>query len=106
NGIRDRNVTGVQTCALPISILTRKKTDLYVIYGEITSLKAIKDAYRDNKDTVNEAITAAEITKKIDEQTVLEVEIKRLEEDINNLTDSILNINILCKRETSTDENG
>ena len=51
-------------------------------------------------------VTAAEITKKIDEQTVLEVEIKRLEEDINNLTDSILNINILCKRETSTDENG
>ena len=89
-----------------MTILTRKKTDLYVIYGEISSLKAIKDAYRDNKDTVNEAITAAEITKKIDEQTVLEVEIKRLEEDINNLTDSILNINILCKRETSTDENG
>lgn len=89
-----------------ITILTRKKTDLYVIYGEITSLKGIKDAYKESGDTTNEAITAAEISKKIDEQTILEVEIKHLEEDINNLSSSILEINILCKRETATDENG
>lgn len=89
-----------------ITILTRKKTDLYVVYGEITSLKGIKDAYKESGDTTNEAITAAEISKKIDEQTILEVEIKHLEEDINNLADSILEINILCKRETATDENG
>lgn len=89
-----------------ITILTRKKTDLCVIYSEITSLKGIKEAYAASKDSANEAIIAAEITKKIDEQIVLEVEIKKLEEDIENLTSSILEINILCKRETATDENG
>ena len=89
-----------------ITILTRKKTDLYVIYSEITSLKGIKEAYASSKDVTNEAIIAAEITKKIDEQIILEVEIKKLEEDIENLTNSILEINILCKRETATDENG
>ncbi len=89
-----------------ITILTRKKTDLYVVYNEITSLKGIKEAYSASGDLKNEAITASEITKKIDEQTILEVEIKKLEEDIDNLTSSILEINILCKRETATDENG
>ena len=89
-----------------ITILTRKKTDLYVIYSEITSLKGIKEAYASSKDVTNEAIIAAEITKKIDEQIILEVEIKKLEEDIENLSNSILEINILCKRETATDENG
>lgn len=89
-----------------ITILTKKKTDLYVIYSEITSLKGIKEAYASSKDVTNEAIIAAEITKKIDEQIILEVEIKKLEEDIENLTNSILEINILCKRETATDENG
>ena len=89
-----------------ITILTRKKTDLYVIYNEITSLKGIKEAYASSKDVTNEAIIAAEITKKIDEQIILEVEIKKLEEDIENLSNSILEINILCKRETATDENG
>ena len=89
-----------------ITILTRKKTDLCVIYSEITSLKGIKEAYAASKDSANEAIIAAEITKKIDEQIILEVEIKKLEEDIDNLTSSILEINILCKRDTATDENG
>ncbi len=89
-----------------ITILTRKKTDLCVIYSEITSLKGIKEAYAASKDSANEAIIAAEITKKIDEQIIFEVEIKKLEEDIENLTSSILEINILCKRETATDENG
>ena len=89
-----------------ITILTRKKTDLYVIYSEITSLKGIKEAYKVNGDATNEAIATAEITKKTDEQIILEIEIKQLEEDIENLTNSILEINILCKRETATDKNG
>src|SRR5699024_11678091 len=29
DGIRDRNVTGVQTCALPISALDKKRTKRY-----------------------------------------------------------------------------
>ena len=87
-------------------ILIRKKTDLYVIYDEIKALKGIKEAYSANKDSANEAIIVAQINEKIDAQTILEVEIKRLEEDVENLTSSILEITILCKRETATDENG
>ena len=87
-------------------ILLRKKTDLYVVYDEIKALKGIKEAYSANEDSANEAIIMAQISEKIDAQTILEVEIKHLEEDIENLTSSILEITILCKRETATDENG
>lgn len=87
-------------------LLIRKKTDLYVVYDEIRALKGIKEAYNANGDSANEAIIMAQITEKIDMQTILEVEIKHLEEDIANLSSSILEITILCKRETATDENG
>lgn len=87
-------------------LLIRKKTDLYVVYDEIRALKGIKEAYNANGDSANEAIIIAQITEKIDMQTILEVEIKHLEEDIANLSSSILEITILCKRETATDENG
>lgn len=87
-------------------LLIRKKTDLYVVYDEIRALKGIKEAYNANGDSANESIIMAQITEKIDMQTILEVEIKHLEEDIANLSSSILEITILCKRETATDENG
>lgn len=96
----------IKTKQEKLTILTKKKSDLYVIYEEIRAKKSIKEVYASKGDTVNEAIIAAEITKLIDQQTVLEVEIKRLEDDISNLTSSILEITILCKRETATDENG
>lgn len=86
--------------------LIRKKTDLYAIYDEIRALKGIKEAYSANGDSVNEALIMAQISEKIDAQTILEVEIKHLEEDIENLSSSIVEITILCKRETATDENG
>jgi len=48
----------------------------------------------------------AQITQKLDQQVLLEVEIKSLEEELIQIQDSIDNINLLCKRETATDENG
>src|SRR5699024_11707655 len=37
DGIRDRNVTGVQTCALPIYIfILHKETRLYLLYPKFT----------------------------------------------------------------------
>lgn len=87
-------------------ILIRKKTDLYVLYDEIRALKGIKEAYSSNGDTANEALVMVQISEKINAQTILEVEIKHLEEDIENLTSSILEITILCKKETATDKNG
>lgn len=89
-----------------IEEMTKKKTELYRVYAEINAKKTIRDVYNANEDTVNEAIIIAEITKLIDQQVILEVQIKNLETDIANLTSSINEINILCKRETATDENG
>ncbi len=89
-----------------IELLYTKKTDLYVIYEEINALKAIKGAYDSKEDEINSAITATKITKLIDEQVIHEVTIRNLEDDISNLNNSIIEINILSKRETATDENG
>lgn len=89
-----------------IELSTIKKNELYFIYEEIRALKSIKEAYALNDDTENEVIIMAQITQKLDQQTILEVNIKNLEEEIINLQNSIDNINMLCKRETATDEKG
>lgn len=89
-----------------MELLNRKKDELFAIYEEIKALKSQKEVYSSQKDTVNEAIIIAEITKKVDQQVVLEVQIKKLEEDVLDLKNSIDNINKICKRETATDENG
>lgn len=89
-----------------LEVSTVKKSELYTIYEEIRALKSIKEVYKANGDTENEVITMAQITQKQDAQVVLENEIKVLENEITQLQDSIVNINILCKRETATDENG
>lgn len=89
-----------------LSISTVKKNELYALYEEIRALKTVKEAYALNNDTKNEVIIMAQITEKLDQQTILEIEIKELEEEIVNIQDSINNINTLCKRETATDENG
>ena len=89
-----------------LEILTKKKTDLYVIYEEIRAKKSILESYEASNDDVNSAIVISEITKLNDEKVILEGEIKSLEEDVVNLTSSINEINILCKKETATDDNG
>ena len=96
----------VDTKMKTLEILTKKKTDLYVIYEEIRAKKSILESYKANNDDVNSAIVISEITKLNDEKVILEGEIKSLEEDVVNLTSSINEINILCKKETATDENG
>ena len=83
-----------------------KKNELYVIYEEIRALKSIKESYVLNNDTKNEVLVMAQITEKIDKQILLEIEIKKLEDEIAQLQDSINNINELCKREYATDEKG
>ena len=96
----------VDTKMKTLEILTKKKTDLYVIYEEIRAKKSILESYKANNDDVNSAIVISEITKLNDEKVILEGEIKSLEEDVVNLTSSINEINILCKKETATDESG
>lgn len=87
-------------------LLRRKKSELFVIYEEIRALKSIKEVYSAKNDVENEALIITQISEKVEVQTVLEIEIKNLEEDVENLSSSILEINLLCKRETATDEEG
>ena len=87
-------------------IARRKKLELYGIYDEIRALKGIKEAYASSEDSANEALIMVQISEKLNTQNILEVEIKNLEDDIVNLDSSILEITILCKRETATDEEG
>lgn len=87
-------------------LLYKKKTELNTIYSEINAKKSVKESYDANKDDINSAIIAAQITKLIDDKVILEVEVRNLENEIISLNLSINNINTLCKRETATDENG
>ena len=87
-------------------ILIREKTNLYIVYSEIKAKESMLDAYRLNKDDINSATVVADITKLKDEKVILELKVERLEDEINNLQNSILEINKLCKRETCTDNNG
>lgn len=89
-----------------LKISNTKKNELYVIYEEIRALKSIKESYYLNNDTKNEALTMEQITKKLDEQVLLESDIRKIEDELINIQESINNINILCKRETATDEGG
>ncbi|EQF29051.1 prophage endopeptidase tail family protein [Clostridioides difficile CD160] len=86
--------------------LTDKKNELQLVYAFITGLQGEKRAYEASKDDINLARIIAEITKKNDEKVILEVAVRNLEEEIENLRKSIDNVNLLCKRETATDEDG
>lgn len=87
-------------------ILKRKQNELFTVFEEIRTLKSILKTYEAKQDEANKAITIAKITEQTDIQTKLEVEIKKLEEEILALDSSIEETNILCKRETATDVNG
>ena len=84
----------------------KNKKDLYIIYEEIRTLKNIKESYAASGDTVNEGLIMVRIAEKQDEQKLLEIEVGRLENELLLIDEDILNINLLCKRETATDENG
>lgn len=86
--------------------LTDKKNELQLVYAFVIGLQGEKRAYEASKDEINLARIIAEITKKNDEKVILEVAVRDLEEEIENLRKSIDNINLLCKRETATDTTG
>src|SRR5699024_12015101 len=69
DGIRDRNVTGVQTCALPISTVM-PQLHMPLQSGSDAVLRAMRRSYRSTKflgilDRVRQAIPHAAITTDI-----------------------------------------
>lgn len=98
-------------------LLDNKEIELLTIYSEIKGYNGQIDAYESiiqtEKDPIivsntekNKAISISELTKRNDRRVILEQENKVLYNEIKALKDSINNLNILCKRETATDENG
>lgn len=86
--------------------LRKKKMEMSIIIAEMEALKSQIRAFKLEKDVVNELRKQTELAEKKDEYTLVKVEVDRLEEEVNLLQDSIIQINILCKRETATDNNG
>lgn len=91
---------------LKISILTDKQIELYQVYSKINVYKREIKVYEENKDEEHRLESEVNLTEYNDRKTVLEVEIRRLQTEIDALTSSIDEINKLCKYPTSTDEKG
>lgn len=89
-----------------LPILTKCQTDLFQLYTEIEVLKKMFNVYDSKEDEENKAITASKITELDEKKKILEKQRADLEVEISSLQSSIDEINILCKRETATDENG
>lgn len=87
-------------------ILKSKQDEILIVYGKINGLKSILKNYDKEGDEEDRAIIIAQITELNDQVVILEVEIKRAEEQIKLLEEAIEAINILCKRETATDSGG
>lgn len=90
--------------------LTKKKSELLVVAGEINGLNGLINAYNTDTDGVDnaeaKAQAIAERDKKRDEYAILDVAVTDLDEEVRLLKESMVNINILCKRETATDREG
>lgn len=83
-----------------------KKTELSFLYSEINNTKSMIQSYKLNNDTENVVRLQAELTKLNDKKVILDNEVIKLEEEIVALNEGIKNINVLCKRETCTDDDG
>lgn len=86
--------------------LSNTKTRWQISISTIEWYKFELDKYVLNEDDVNEIITTTKLAEEIDNEIILRVTIDNLLNEIDLLDESIKNINILCKYETCTDENG
>lgn len=59
-----------------------------------------------SEDVVNENRVRVQLSEELDKELILRLEVEQLLEEIDLLQASIDNINLLCKYETCTDENG
>ena len=59
-----------------------------------------------SEDVVNENRVRVQLSEELDKELILRLEVEQLLEEIDLLQTSIDNINLLCKYETCTDENG
>ena len=87
-------------------ILNAKENENAFVIGNMNSLESQIKTYKAENDVVNEAKKKEEWKKEKDKFVILKNEIDELEEEVNLIQDNIDQINILCKRETCTDDSG
>lgn len=88
------------------SLLYDKQRDFTNIEANIIACDSMIKSYNAVKDSVNEALWVTKKAEYIDQETIYKNEIKKLQDEIALLDEAILNITLLCKKETATDENG
>lgn len=72
----------------------------------INCYKNTIDKYVLSEDVVNENRIRVQLSEELDKELILRLKIEDILEEIDLLQESIDNINLLCKYETCTDENG
>ena len=83
-----------------------KRNQWTISISTIDCYKNIIDKYIVSQDVENGNRVRVQLSEELDKELILRLEIEDLLEQIDLLQESIDNINLLCKYETCTDENG
>lgn len=83
-----------------------KRNEWQISISTINCYQNVINKYILAEDIVNENRIRVQLSEELDNELILRLEIERLLEDIELLQESIDNINLLCKYEACTDENG
>lgn len=83
-----------------------KRNQWTISISTIDCYKNIIDKHIVSQDVENENRVRVQLSEELDKELILRLEIEDLLEEIDLLQESIDNINLLCKYETCTDENG
>jgi hypothetical protein len=86
--------------------LSLKKTNWLISVSTIDRYKYEVEMYNLNEDEVNSAEATVKLSQEIDNELILRFAIEDILNEIELLEMSISDINMLCKYETCTDENG
>lgn len=86
--------------------LNLEKTKWLMSISRVNMLKKQIEDYAMNEMVVEENKARVELAKEKDKELILRIKVEELEEQVELLTVAINNINILCKYETCTDNEG
>ena len=83
-----------------------KRNKWQISISTINCYQNVISKYVLSEDVVNENRVRVQLSEELDKELILRLEVEQLLEEIDLLQASIDNINLLCKYETCTDENG